>query len=189
VLISLVIKVAMDANDKNQFALTATVPPTTVEFSTEVNDDTNTGLDEDSNQVIDTSPPAPWDAAAAAEGARCVDSLTLSSSCYGKGSNILLSFNVCVPQAGDWVAIYEASEERSNLLGDDAYVWKFTCGNRTCSEGIESGSVSLSTAKLNTQEGTSLLYRAHLMQYAPGPIYEAIASTEEFEVVDNEQNC
>mmetsp|Transcript_16129 Transcript_16129/g.44670 ORF Transcript_16129/g.44670 Transcript_16129/m.44670 type:complete len:520 (-) Transcript_16129:268-1827(-) len=117
----------------------------------------------------------------------CVDSLELSLNCFGVGSEVLVFFESCVPQAGDWVAIYDAREDSQNLLDSDATGWLYTCGDRFCAEPVLKEVLSFTRAIDRAGPG---MYRAHLLRETEGPLYSAIATSKEFTVVaDDGASC
>jgi hypothetical protein len=115
----------------------------------------------------------------------CIDILELSLTCYGQESEILVYFLSCDPQPGDWVAIYNSSESATTLLEDNSVDWLFTCGDQVCTEVVSSEVVALSSGLL-TPGGT---YRVHLIRDGPGPMYEATASSVEFQVMESQGDC
>jgi hypothetical protein len=123
----------------------------------------------------------------AATEAPCLDTVTLSTSCIARGSDILVYFQSCEPQPGDWVAIYESSRDPTNLLVDDSMDWLFTCGSQTCNSAVLSGALSF-PSRFGPGRADSTL-QVHLMRDGPGPSYSAFASSAEFRVVPNERDC
>jgi hypothetical protein len=123
-------------------------------------------------------------------GVGCVDELQLSATCYGSTSNILVNFRSCVPQAGDWIAVYEATEDATSLVDTDSYSWMYTCGTRSCEQAVFSNIVHFRAATLLTTgtEATPML-KVHMMREGPGPTFAAIASSEVFRVVADVQSC
>jgi hypothetical protein len=119
----------------------------------------------------------------------CAETVEVSSSCYQVSSEILVFARSCSPQVGDWVAIYESTEDSTNLLEVDAYDWMFTCGSRTCQAEILSNVLPFAATEL-LEDGAaqSPLYQVHLMREGDGP-FEAIASSAEFRVVGDGRNC
>jgi hypothetical protein len=115
----------------------------------------------------------------------CVDSLEPSLTCYGLENEILVYFLSCDPRPGDWVAIYEASQNATALLEDDSLDWMFTCGDQDCSGVVSSEVVAFSQSPV-IGGGT---YRAHLIRDGPGPVYAAYASSGEFQVEDSAADC
>jgi hypothetical protein len=115
----------------------------------------------------------------------CIDSVELSLTCYGRESDILVYFKSCNPQPGDWVAIYDSSDDVTTLQEDDSVKWSFTCGNQVCTDTVSNEVVSVTDGFL-TPVGT---YRVHLIRDGPGPTYEAYASSVEFKVMDSLADC
>mmetsp|Transcript_17544 Transcript_17544/g.38342 ORF Transcript_17544/g.38342 Transcript_17544/m.38342 type:complete len:549 (+) Transcript_17544:209-1855(+) len=117
----------------------------------------------------------------------CVDSLEVSLNCFGVGSELLIFFESCVPQAGDWVAIYEASEDSQNLYDSDAVGWFYTCGDRFCNQAVSKEVLSFTRAINQAGPG---MYRAHLLREGNGPSYSSFANSPEFRVVaDGGASC
>jgi hypothetical protein len=120
----------------------------------------------------------------------CVDALKLSATCYGVISNVLVNFRSCVPQTGDWIAVYEATEDATKLLYTDSYRWMYTCGSRNCEKAVFSNVVPFHAAALLTSATeSSPMLKVHMMREGPGPFFTAFASSEEFRVVTDVQSC
>ncbi len=110
----------------------------------------------------------------------CVDSLEVNMDCLGVDSELFVSFEVCTPQAGDWVAIFDSSADPQSLLDEDAIGWLYTCGDRFCEEAVQKENLSFTRAKERALEGT---YRAHLLREGEGTVFSAIASSTEFRII------
>ncbi|KAG7352832.1 hypothetical protein IV203_008880 [Nitzschia inconspicua] len=120
----------------------------------------------------------------------CVDKVELSASCYGTASNVLAYFRVCTPQFGDWMGVFEATENSTNLLDDDSYSWMYTCGDRSCEGEVATNVIHFNAATLLPAGTTeSPILRVHLMRNSTGPTYSAVASSAEFKVVADSASC
>lgn len=115
----------------------------------------------------------------------CADQLELSLDCMDPGADFLIYFDSCTPQAGDWVAIFEASANPEILEDDDAIAWLYTCGDRVCAQPVEQDVLSFARATDRAGEGT---YRAHLLRNGEGPVFSAVASSPPFRVVNDAAN-
>jgi hypothetical protein len=186
VLISLIVVVALNAQKNQEGAVAAPLDPVT---------STTSG---DGNATVSMEPPtevatSEMDSNVASpqgEEADCVDALELSATCYVAASNVLVYFRSCTPQVGDWMAVYEATENSTNLLEEDSYSWMFTCGDRSCEGTIFSNVIPFNAATLlpaGATESPSL--KVHLMREGDGPSFSAIASTDEFRVVSDGTSC
>lgn len=133
----------------------------------------------------DEQPPSTPDASS------CVNSLEVSTECVGEGSELYVYFESCTPQPGDWVAIYESSDDPQNLSGSEWIGWLYTCGDRICTEAVQKEVLSFTRAKDNVAEDSgSGTYRAHLMREGEGPVFSSIASTPDFRIVtDADGGC
>jgi len=126
-------------------------------------------------------------AVAAAESERepesesCVDKLELSLNCFGRDSEVLVFFQSCTPQPGDWVAIYDISHDPENLLDSDSIAWLYTCGNRRCNEPIQNEVLPFSRVAERVPAGR---YRAYLIRNGRGPFYSSFASSPDFQVAE-----
>lgn len=116
------------------------------------------------------------------EESECVDRLELSLDCFGRGSEVLVYFNVCTPQPGDWVAMYDISHDPENLLDDDSVSWLYTCGDRRCTETVQTEVLSFSRVTDVARAGT---YRAYLIRNGEGSSFSSFASSPDFHIVDN----
>jgi hypothetical protein len=116
------------------------------------------------------------------EESECVDRLELSLDCFGRGSEVLVYFNVCTPQPGDWVAMYDISHDPENLLDDDSVSWLYTCGDRRCTETVQTEVLSFSRVTDVARAGT---YRAYLIRNGEASSFSSFASSPDFRIVDN----
>ena len=155
---------------------------TTDEYEADIAQE-NTNVQVDPTPTTSTTPtqePSP-------DPTPCVDSLEVSLNCFGIGSEILIFFESCVPQSGDWVAIYEASEDSQNLYDSDAVGWFYTCGDRVCNQAVSREVLSFTRAINQAGPG---MYRAHLLREGNGPSYSSFANSPEFQVVaDGGASC
>ena len=110
----------------------------------------------------------------------CVDTLEVNMDCLGVDSELFVSFEVCTPQAGDWVAIFDSSADPQSLSDEDAIGWLYTCGDRFCEETVQKENLSFTRAKERAVEGS---YRAHLLREGEGTVFSAIASSTEFRII------
>lgn len=110
----------------------------------------------------------------------CVDSLEINLDCLDVDSELFVSFEVCTPQAGDWVGIFDSSADPQSLVDGEAIGWLYTCGDRFCEEAVQKENLSFTRAKERAVEGT---YRAHLMREGEGTVFSAIASSTEFRII------
>ena len=116
------------------------------------------------------------------EETECVDKLELSLDCFGRGSDVLVYFNVCTPQSGDWVALYDISSDPQNLFDDNSVSWLYTCGDRRCTETIQTEVLSFSRV---TDVAPAGRYRAYLIRNGEATSFSSFASSPEFRIVDN----
>jgi hypothetical protein len=145
---------------------------------------------EDQNSVVVAQSQASVNTTEQSGVGDCVDELKLSATCYGMTSNVLVDFRSCDPQVGDWIAVYAAWEDSTNLMGADNYNWMYTCGSRNCEGAVFSNIVPFRAATLFAG-GTDIfpMLKVHMMREGPGPSFEAFASSKEFRVVPTVQDC
>ena len=132
--------------------------------------------------VFNTTTTAATISSPATQSEACVDRLELSLNCFGSDNEVLVYFQSCVPQSGDWVAIFDVSHDPANLLDSDSIAWLYTCGSRRCNQPVQNEVLSFSRITDRVQSGR---YRAHLIREGRGPIYSSFARSSEFKVVDN----
>jgi hypothetical protein len=118
----------------------------------------------------------------------CKDVVELTSTCFGRNDEIVVSFTSCVPEDGDWLAIYESTQDPTTLMVNDSIDWEFTCGDKRCNEAVFTGSLGFSADGMHTP-GEETWYQIHLMRDGPGPTYSAFASSVEFQVLRNVRDC
>lgn len=175
-LISMIIVVARNARKNNSIVNPMGPPATTSTNGQDPSSSLSSNVGGDGNVTAPTED--------------CVDKVELSSTCYGTGSNVLVYFRVCTPQAGDWMAVFDATDDATNLLEDDGISWMYTCGDRSCEGAVASNVIHFNAATLlpaGATESTSL--RVHMMREGAGSTFSAIASTQEFKVVTDATNC
>ena len=113
----------------------------------------------------------------------CADTMEVSLACVGVGSELLAYFESCTPQVGDWVGIFESSEDANFLLDENTIAWMYTCGDRTCEEAM--AKEVLSFARMTELAGIGT-FRAHLIRGGgEGAFYSSIASSADFSIVDD----
>lgn len=119
----------------------------------------------------------------------CVDTLEVSAGCFAtnSGEDILVFFRSCNPQAGDWVGVYEASEEPTDLLGIATVDWLFTCGDQECQDPVLQEVVPFQQENGEYVPGVS--YQVHLLRDGDGPVFSAYASSPVFRVVEDALEC
>lgn len=81
----------------------------------------------------------------------------------------------------DWVALYAADEDPSNL-SDVAVEWMYTCGNKQCRGVVQSSFYVFQIFEPGT-------YRIHMIRNKDSSPYIAYASSAELEVVENRADC
>lgn len=72
----------------------------------------------------------------------CADAIAALDTCVSPGAAVDLVFNNCEPQNDDWVGIYKAEQDFSQLPNPP--VWSWACGTRNCREEVSSLEFSLS---------------------------------------------
>ena len=129
----------------------------------------------------------------------CVDTVEVSLECYGRNSGeVLLYFQSCRPQPGDWVGIHEIpSPQDESVEGFDAssiVTWSYTCGTQRCYTTGEPGQPPQPPPPQNgvlpfpnfTEQVATGTYRADLMRISgTGPMYSPVASSPTFRIVEN----
>ena len=129
----------------------------------------------------------------------CVDTVEVSLECYGRNSGeVLLYFQSCRPQPGDWVGIHEIpSPQDESVEGFDAssiVTWSYTCGTQRCYATGEPGQLPQPPPPQNgvlpfpnfTEQVATGTYRADLMRISgTGPMYSPVASSPTFRIVEN----
>jgi hypothetical protein len=78
-------------------------------------------------------------------GTACTTAIATNATCYENGDDIRISFQNCDAEAFDWIGVYPASTEISNLRG--AIAWMWTCGDQLCTETVSAGDVTFFNAE------------------------------------------
>jgi len=146
------------------------------EVSTEVVNDPSSYIDSSATAATTTTATV-----SESESESCVDKLELSLNCFDRDSEVLVFFQSCTPQPGDWVAIYDISHDPENLLDSDSIAWLYTCGNRRCNEPIQNEVLPFSRVADRVPAGR---YRAYLIRNGRGPVYSSFASSPDFRVAE-----
>jgi len=128
-----------------------------------------------------TVPPAT--AAPTDKPTQCMTGIQSRSSCYERGADIEISFSNCDPQDDDWVGLYSASEDFSNLPNPP--IWSWACGTRNCRDAVNSMRMPLNEMHASNnawplREGT---YVVILARNSAQP-YTAFAVSSEFTIQD-----
>jgi len=71
----------------------------------------------------------------------CVSTIATKETCYENGDDIEIGFNNCDPTSVDWIGIFPARDDVSNLRQPLAWLW--VCGNQFCNNPVVSGEATL----------------------------------------------
>jgi hypothetical protein len=86
--------------------------------------------------------PAPSSVPTTDAPTACVDAISSLDTCVTPGEAINLIFSNCDPLDDDWVGIYSADEDFSQLPNPP--VWSWACGTRDCREAVSTQEMPLS---------------------------------------------
>jgi hypothetical protein len=121
-----------------------------------------------------------------------IDSISVHSSCYEYGEDILASFTNKEPREDDWVAIYPASADPTHL-GFSA-LWLWLCGTQNHFCKVLYGMVNFGAGPL-PENGTDSspipagTYKAFLVRRNSGGPYSSYAESTNFVVKPAGQSC
>ena len=97
-----------------------------------------------SDETFSTSEPflrPPHAIVPAAPPTTCISTIATKKTSYEEGDDIEILFNNCDPTSEDWIGIFPAREDISNLRQPLAWLW--VCGNQFCNKPIVSGEATL----------------------------------------------
>lgn len=107
----------------------------------------------------------------------CDVSISREKDCYIRGTDIVVTFTNCEAQPDDWIGIYFDSADPTSLR--DALDWYWTCGSKTCSESVDSGTV---TFKEVLGRG---VFQIFLVRNKDSEPFQAYGATAEFSIDDS----
>ncbi len=181
ILIALVIAFVAGRNNN---ALQADAAEASVSTATTVPTEPEVVVIETEAPVVETA--APTETVVVTEPP-CADSLQVETTCFDDSSELFVSFDICTPEVGDWIAVLEAGADPEAITEADAVGWMFTCGDRFCEEAVAKEVLSFDRAKPKAQMGGS--YRAYLMREGEGPLFSAISMSPEFTILNDGSSC
>jgi hypothetical protein len=108
------------------------------------------------------------------EKCNCEDVVFTEKSSYHVGEEILVAFEASSPEENNWIGIYPAGADPSNL---DPIRWLWACGDQRCVGEIGHDILSFGTYKLEEGE-----YTAVFGQRVPGGSILTIAQSDPFTI-------
>jgi hypothetical protein len=121
----------------------------------------------------------------------CVNTISTTQDCLDDENVLVVEFQNCNPQDGDWVGLYpdgsEFTEDRSGteFLSSEWISWAWTCGDIVCENSPPSNSFSF-FVDLDDPVYNLFNLRAYLVRAnRSGPPFEVISKTVSFAVTDS----
>ena len=120
----------------------------------------------------------------------CMDAITTTQDCLNSENVLVMEFQNCEPEDGDWVGLYPDGSEfmeddtGREFLSRDWISWAWTCGGTECENSPPSNSFSFS---IDMDDPVYNLFnlRAFLVRGSrDGPPFEVIAKSEPFAVTE-----
>jgi hypothetical protein len=125
-----------------------------------------------------------------------MNSITTERDCYAAQQEILVTFTNCLPNADDWVGLYEySSDDDSSLLDEDPLLWSWSCGTQNCGSAFRNNTFLLGSQHTPQAGGNGwplerTEYKVYLIRRDAGAIgYNSYAESEMFEVNRNGRGC
>jgi hypothetical protein len=112
----------------------------------------------------------------------CVDAVSVFSTCFLPGDEIVVSLSNCDPESDDWVGLYPSTEDDLENLGNPE-IWSWACGSQNCRSAVADGSLALNEDLAGNgdwplDEGTYMIIMARNTQQP----YTAYAVSADFRV-------
>lgn len=89
--------------------------------------------------VASSGPPAA--SPSTAGPTQCSDAVRVVSTCFAPGDDIVVLLSNCNPEDDDWIALYGADDDITDLPNPD--IWSWACGSRFCREAITTSTIAL----------------------------------------------
>lgn len=120
------------------------------------------------------------------------DSISVDSTCYEHGEDILASFTNKEPREDDWVAIYPASADPTHLGNPTLWLWLYGSQNHFCK--VLYGMVTFGAGpppedRTDSSPIYAGTYKAFLVRRNPGGPYSSYAESPNFVVKPAGQSC
>ena len=120
----------------------------------------------------------------------CTDFIKWVPKCIDIGEDVVVEFQNCDPQFGDWIGIFSKDADPSNL--PEAALWVWACGSQSCRGSPQTNTVTLNEDDADTQsaqDGTAWPLRpddyiAYLIRNV-GPPYTAVLSSDKMKIREN----
>lgn len=93
----------------------------------------------------------------------CTTFIEWVPDCIDAGEDLVVRFQNCDPQFGDWIGIYDKNADPANL--GTPYLWAWACGSQNCRGSPRTNTVTLAADEVDAQGGTWPLEKADYYAY------------------------